>query len=69
MRINSHAAEDTNNIGMKVNESRTKSSARVNINYLMSKVRAGHKKQRKENLVFFCLISSVVIITGIIASL
>ena len=69
MRINNHTVEDSNNVGMKVNVSRTKSSARVNINNLMSKVRADYKKQRKENLVFFGLIGSVVVITGIIASL
>ena len=46
-----------------------KTSGRVNINNLMSKVRADHKKQRKENLVFFGLIGSIVVITGIIASL
>ena len=69
MRINNHTVEDTKNVGMKVDESQTKSSARVNINNLMSKVRADHKKQKKENLVFFGLIGSVVIITGIIASL
>ena len=69
MRINNHTVEASSNAGMKVNESRTKSSARANINNLMSKVRADHKKQRKENLVFFGLIGSVVVITGIIASL
>ena len=69
MRINNHTVEDTKNVGMKVDESQTKSSGRVNINNLMSKVRADHKKQRKENLVFFGLIGSVVVITGIIASL
>ena len=69
MRINNHSAEAPNNVGMKVNESRAKSSGRVNINNLMSKVRADQKKQRKENLVFFGLIGSVVVITGIIASL
>ena len=69
MRINNHTVEDSSNVGMKVNASRTKSSARVNINNLMSKVRAEHKKKEKENLVFFGLIGSVVVITGIIASL
>ena len=43
-------------------------SNRVNINHLMSKVRDEEKKQRKENLIFFSLIGSVIIITGIIAS-
>ena len=69
MRINNHSVESPNNVGMKVNESRTKSSGRVNINNLMSKVRADHKKKRKENLVFVGLIGSIVVITGIIASL
>ena len=69
MRINNRSVEAPNNVGMKVNESRTKSSARVNINNLMSKIRADYKKKRKENLVFVGLIGSVVVITGIIASL
>ena len=69
MRINDHTAEVSSNAKMKVNEYSTKNSARVNINNLMSKVRASHKKQKKENLVFVGLIGSVVVITGIIASL
>ena len=69
MRINNHSVEAPNNVEMKVNEYRTKSSGRVNINNLMSKVRADQKKQRKENLVFFGLIGSVVVLTGIISSL
>ena len=69
MRINNHTVEDSSNVGMKVNESQTKNSGRVNINNLMSKVRADYKKQKNENLVFVGLIGSIVIITGIIASL
>ena len=69
MRINNRSVEAPNNAGMKVNEFRTKKSGRVNINNLMSKVREDHKKQKKESLVFVGLIGSVVVITGIIASL
>ena len=69
MKINNHTDDASKDLGMKVNESQTKSSRTVNINNLMSKVRADYKKQKKENLVFFGLIGSVVIITGIIASL
>ena len=69
MRISNHSVEVLNNARMKVNEFRTKKSGRVNINNLMSKVREDHKKQKKENLVFVGLIGSVVVITGIIASL
>ena len=42
---------------------------RVDINDLLSRVRDDEKKQKKENLVFFGLIASVIVITGIIASL
>ena len=42
---------------------------RVDINDLLSKVREEKKKERKESLVFFGLISTVVVVTGIIASL
>ena len=69
MKINNHTVDASKDLGIKVNESQTKSFARVNINNLMSKVRADYKKKRKENLVFFGLIGSVVVITGIIASL
>ena len=53
--------------GEKVVHSKT--NGRVDINTLMTKVRQEEKKQKKENFVFFCLITSVVVITGIIASL
>ena len=69
MRISNHSVEVLNNARMKVNTSQTKNSGRVNINNLMSKVRADYKKQKKENLVFVGLISFIVIIAGIIASL
>jgi len=53
-----------------VNEkTKSKISNRVDINNLMSKVREQERKERKENLIFFSLISSVILITGIIASL
>ena len=35
----------------------------------MAKVRESEKKQQKENFVFFTIIGSVVVATGIIASL
>ena len=69
MKIYNRSAEAPNNAGMKVNEFQTKSFGRVNINNLMSKVREDHKKKKKENLVFISLIGSIVVITGIIASL
>ena len=45
------------------------SNTRVDINHLISRVRENEKKQKKENLVFFGIVASVIVITGIIASL
>ena len=43
-------------------------SQKVDINVLMDKVRAEKKKEKKENLIFFSLISSVILATAVIAS-
>ena len=42
---------------------------KVDINDLLSRVRDEKKKERKENLLFLSLIGSVIVVTGIIASL
>ena len=47
----------------------TKIDGRVDINKLMFKVRNEENKQRKENLLFLGIISSVIVVIGIVASL
>ena len=42
---------------------------RVDINILLNRVRGEKKRERNENLLFLSLIASVIIVTGIIASL
>ena len=42
---------------------------RVNINDLLEKVRKKENKEKKENIVFLGLVGSIVVITGVIASL
>ena len=42
---------------------------KVDINILLNRVRHEKKKERKENLLFLGLIGSVIVVTGIIASL
>ena len=54
---------------LKENNINSSISNRVNINNLMTKVREQEKKERKENIIFLSLIGSVVLVTGIIASL
>ena len=55
-------AKDLNNTSI------VRSSKRVDINNLLSKVRQEKNKERKENLIFVGLICGVVAVTGIIAS-
>ena len=43
-----------------------KSSQKVDINILLEKVRAERKKEKKENLIFLGLISSVILILSLI---
>ena len=46
-----------------------KQDQKVDINILLNRVRGEEKRERKENLLFLGLIASVIIVTGIIASL
>ena len=45
-----------------------RSSRKVDINLLLSKVRQEKNKEKKENYIFLGLICGVVAVTGIIAS-
>jgi hypothetical protein len=47
----------------------SRKSNRVDINDLMLKVRNEEKKEKKENLVFLGLVGSIIVISGVIASL
>ena len=44
-------------------------ASRVNINDLLSKLKQEEKKEKTENYIFLGLISTVITVTGIIASL
>ena len=47
----------------------TKIKPKVDINILLRKLREEQKKNKKENLVLYGLLSSVIIVTGVIATL
>ena len=59
---------ETSNFDQQVELKKTPNT-KVDINDLLSRVRDEKKKERKENLLFLGLIGSVIVITGIIASL
>ena len=58
------------NLQVNLNEIKPKEGKnhKVDINLLMDRVREEKKKEKKENLIFISLITSVVLITGAIAS-
>tara|TARA_B100000676_G_scaffold82431_1_gene82486 strand:- start:20 stop:211 length:192 start_codon:yes stop_codon:yes gene_type:complete len=49
--------------------SKANNKQKVDINILLNRVRHEKKRERKENLLFLGLIGSVIVVTGIIASL
>ena len=51
-----------------INSSTKSKISKVNINYLLGKVRAEKNKERRESHMFLGLICAVIAITGIIAS-
>ena len=50
-------------------ENKKNSKPKVDINQLLNRVRDEKKKERKENLLLLSLVGSVIVITGVIASL
>ena len=53
----------------EVKQSKNLDTRKVDINVLMDRVREEKKKEKKENIIFLSLIASVILITGVIASL
>jgi|TARA_B110001452_G_C14853358_1_gene298044 hypothetical protein len=73
--MSSEQLNNTNNIEtpnienlIDSNPAKSKSTGRVDINHLMLKVREEEKKAKKENLVFFGLVGSIIFVLGIILS-
>ena len=66
--LNSLMSGEISSLDQQV-EAKKNPNIKVDINDLLSRVRDEKKKERKENLLFLSLIGSVIVITGIIASL
>ena len=52
---------------LEISPSKTKN--RVDINDLLNKVRLAQKKEKMESTIFFGLIATVIVVTGIIVSI
>ena len=42
---------------------------KVDINVLLNKVRTEQRKEKFENIIFICLVATVIVVTGVIVSL
>ena len=60
---------EVNSLENQTEPSKINQQQKVDINILLNRVRHEKKKERKENLLFLGLIGSVIVVTGIIASL
>ena len=66
--LNNHMSGEISSLDQQAEVKKTP-NIKVDINDLLTRVRDEKKKERKENLLFLGLIGSVIVITGIIASL
>ena len=60
---------EVNSLENQTEPSEVSHQQKVDINILLNRVRHEKKRERKENLLFLGLIGSVIVVTGIIASL
>ena len=60
---------EVNSLENQSEHSKVSHQQKVDINILLNRVRHEKKRERKENLLFLGLIGSVIVVTGIIASL
>ena len=67
--FNGFMSTEVNSLENQTEPSKVSHQQKVDINILLNRVRHEKKKERKENLLFLGLIGSVIVVTGIIASL
>ena len=67
--FNSLMSTEVHSLENQTEPSKINNQQKVDINILLNRVRHEKKRERKENLLFLGLIGSVIVVTGIIASL
>ena len=67
--LNQNMSTEVNSLQNQNEPDKITHKQKVDINILLNRVRHEKKKERKENLLFLGLIGSVILVTGIIASL
>ena len=61
---------ETQNLEGELHSSKSSSKKnRVDINVLLNKVRLAQKKEKMESTIFFGLVATVIVVTGVIVSI
>ncbi len=67
--LNVLMSTEVNSLENQIEPNQNHNQQKVDINILLNRVRSEKKREKKENLLFLSLIGSVIVVTGIIASL
>ena len=67
--FNALMSTEVNSLENQIEPNQNHNQQKVDINILLNRVRSEKKREKKENLLFLSLIGSVIVVTGIIASL
>ena len=62
-------AVETQNLEDDLHSLKNSQKKRVDINVLLNKVRSEQKKERMESTIFFGLVATVIVVTGILVSI
>ena len=60
---------ETQNLDVELHSSKNSKKKRVDINILLNKVRLAQKKEKLESTIFFGLVATVIVVTGLIVSI
>ncbi len=68
-QITNNSVETQNYEGELHSLKNSKKKQRVDINVLLNNVRQAQKKEKRESTIFFGLVATVIVVTGIIVSI
>ena len=68
-QITNNSVETQNYEGELLSLKNSKKKQRVDINVLLNNVRQAQKKEKRESTIFFGLVATVIVVTGIIVSI
>ena len=60
---------ETQNLESELHSLKNSQKKRVDINILLNKVRMAQRKEKMESTIFFGLVATVIVVTGIIVSI